>query len=92
MSPYMGGSAPAMANQIADGYSLVTSVQLKRLTTGELSQLEFELERMLRDLRGSVVPQDDMVALQARNRRLLRLTGAVRQVQAMRAQRGRGGG
>lgn len=91
MSPYMGGSAVAMANQIADGYTLVSAVQLKRLTKDELPQLQFELEKMLREARGQVVQIDDQPSVQARNRRITRLTGALRQIQATIAQRRRGG-
>jgi hypothetical protein len=90
MSPYLGGSAPAMAHQVADGYTLVTSVQLKRLTEVELGLLQFELDRLLREARSSVVPLDDQAAVQARNRRITRLSGTVRQIQASLSQRRRG--
>jgi len=85
----MGGSAVAMASQIADGYALVSAVQLKRLTDAELPQLQFELEKLLREARGEVVPVEDQPAMQARNRRITRLTGALRQIQATVAQRKR---
>jgi hypothetical protein len=85
----MGGSAPAMANQVADGYSLITAVQLKRLTDPELDQLQFELEKILRDLRGSVVPAEDGGAAQAKNRKLARIVGALQQVNATRLKRKR---
>ena len=90
MSPYMGGSALGMAEQILEGYVLLTSVQLKRLTDPEMDQLQFEVERKLRDLRGAVVPQDDIPAIQARSRKLMRLSGAIQQIQATRAKRKRG--
>ncbi|HPC82100.1 MAG TPA: hypothetical protein P5234_01770 [Thermoanaerobaculaceae bacterium] len=90
MSPFMGGSAVAMAGQVADGFTLVTAVQLKRLTDPELDQLQFELEKILRDLRGSVVPLDDVAAIQTKNRKLARINGVIQQIQATRAQRRRG--
>lgn len=90
MSPYMGGSAPAMAGQIADGYTLISAVQLKRLLDNELDQLQFELEHLLRDLRGEPVDLSDMPAIQARNRRITRLSGAIQQVSATRVKRRRG--
>ncbi|HPW55541.1 MAG: hypothetical protein KA072_10250 [Thermoanaerobaculaceae bacterium] len=89
MSPFMGGSAVAMAGQVADGYTLVTAVQLKRLTDPEMDQLLFELERILRDLRGTVIPLEDVAAIQTKNRKLARINGAVQQIQATRAQRRR---
>jgi hypothetical protein len=90
MSPYMGGSALGMADQICEGYVLLTSVQLKRLTDPEMDQLQFEVERKLRDLRGEVVPQTDVPAIQARNRKLMRLSGAIQQIQATRVKRKKG--
>lgn len=81
MSPYMGGSAPAMANQIADGFTLVTAVQLKRLLDNELDQLQFELEKLLRDQRAEQVALDDIAAIQARNRKMTRISGAIQQIQ-----------
>lgn len=89
MSPFQGGSAPAMANQIVEGYSLVTAVQLKRLTDQEMAQLQFELERAAREIRGEVVSLEDLPAIQARNRRLSRITGALQQLQASLARRRR---
>jgi hypothetical protein len=89
MSPYMGGSAPAMANQVAEGYTMVTAVQLKRLTDPELDLLQFELERILRDLRGSVVPQDEAQAAQLKNRKLARVVGALQQIGATKLRRKR---
>lgn len=89
MSPYMGGSAPAMAGQIADGYTLITAVQLKRVTDPEMDQLRFELEKILRDLRAEAMPLDDIPALQVRNRKISRITGALQQIQATVAKRRR---
>jgi hypothetical protein len=90
MSPFMGGSAVAMAAQVTDGYALISAVQLKRLTDPELDLLMVELERTLRDLRGQVIPQDDIAGIQGRNRKMTRLTGAMQQIQATRAKRRRG--
>jgi hypothetical protein len=80
-----------MADQICEGYVLLTSVQIKRLTDAEMDQLQFEVERKLRDLRGEVVAQDNTALIQARNRKLMRLSGAIQQIQATRAKRRRGG-
>ena len=90
MAPYMGGSAPAMADQVAAGYTLITAVQLKRLTDPQMDQFQFELEKLLRDVRSEVVDQEDVAAIQARNRKLSRINGALQQVQATKAKRRRG--
>ena len=78
MGTFQGGSAPAMARQICDGYSLVSQVSLKRLTIDQMASLEFELDKRLRDARGEIVPVEDQQATQARNRRISRIDGALR--------------
>lgn len=91
MSPFLGGSAPAMANQVAEGYTLLTAVQLKRLSDLELEQLQFELEKLLRDLRGQIIPADDIAGNQTKNRKVARVTAALQQVNLTRQQRHRRG-
>ncbi len=88
MSPFLGGSAVAFADQVAGGFTTLSSVQLRRLTAVEIDQLRFELERILRDLRALVVPQADLQALQGRNRKISRVNGALQQIQAFRGRRG----
>jgi hypothetical protein len=90
MSPYLGGSAPSMAGQIAEGYTLLTAVQLKKVTDAEMEQLHFELEKLLRDIRAETVSLDDIPALQGRNRRQSRIVGALQQIQITRMKRRRG--
>ena len=77
MGTYMGGSAPAMASQIADGYILVGSHTLKGYAKIELQTLRAELEKLQREARAAVPAQDDAMALQARNRKIGRLTSAL---------------
>ncbi len=78
MGSYQGGSAPAMARQICDGYTLVSQVSLKRLSAEQMTTLEFELDKRLRETRGEQVDLNDQPALQARNRRITRIDGALR--------------
>jgi len=80
-----------MANQIAEGYTLLTAVQLKRLSDAELDALQFELEKLLRDLRGQVIPADDVAGNQLKNRKISRVTNALQQVNLTRQQRSRRG-
>jgi hypothetical protein len=81
MANWMGGSCPAMANQIAGGYMLLTAASLKGFLPGELQALKLELEKLLRNARAEVPPQDDALAQQARNHKLSRLSSAVQIVQ-----------
>jgi hypothetical protein len=82
MANFMGGSATAMASQIAEGYILMSSATLKGFAPGDLQSLRHELERALRDVRAQVPPQDDAQATASRNRRIARLSSAVQVVQA----------
>jgi hypothetical protein len=81
MGTFMGGSAPAMASQIAEGFILVSTATLKGYSPGDLGQLRQELEKSLREVRAEVPPQDDAQANQARNRKIARLSSAVQVVQ-----------
>ena len=73
---YMGGSAYSMAVSLMEGYILPSPVNLKRLTLDEMRELLFEIEKLLRDIRGSVPDQFDQPALLKRNQKLSKLTGA----------------
>lgn len=81
MANWMGGSCPAMANQISGGFMLLSAANLKGFTPAELQMLKFELEKLLRNTRAEVPPQDDALAQQARNHRISRLSSAVQVVQ-----------
>jgi hypothetical protein len=70
-----------MANQIAGGFMLLSSANLKGFLPAELQTLRFELERLLRNARAEVPPQDDALAQQARNQKIGRLTSALQVVQ-----------
>ena len=80
MANFMGGSAPAMASQIAEGFILLNPGTLRGYAPGDLASLKSELEKLQRDARGQVPPQDDALANQARNRRITRLNSAVQTV------------
>ncbi len=73
---YMGGSAYAMANSLMEGYLLPSPTTLKRLSMDELRALQFELEKLAKEQRSQVPDQNDTVALQKRNQRILKLNQA----------------
>jgi hypothetical protein len=77
MANYMGGSAPAMAAQISEGYILLNANTLRGFAPGELSLLRTELDKILRETRGIVPPQDDAMAQQARHRKIGRINSAM---------------
>jgi hypothetical protein len=77
MASFMGGSAPAMASQICEGYILMSSATIKGYLPAELQLLRAELEKLQREVRAIVPPQDDAQANQARNRKIGRLSSAL---------------
>jgi hypothetical protein len=81
MAHWMGGSCPAMANQIAEGFVLLSSANLRGFLPGDLTALKTELEKLLRTARAEVPPQDDAMAQQTRNRKISRISSAVQVVQ-----------
>ena len=87
MANFMGGSAPAMALQVADGYILLSANTLRGYLPGELTLLKTELDKLLRDARALVPPQDDAPAQQARNRRIGRISSALQVVQNKMSER-----
>jgi hypothetical protein len=81
---FPGGSAYAMARDVAEGYLLVTDRVFKPMSRSELDQIVFELDRYLRDLRGEQPPLNDTQALQMRQRRIQRLNNALMIVRGYR--------
>ncbi len=81
MSSFIGGSAYAMASQIAEGYLLLNHTHLKKLSKGDLASLQHEVNKVLTEARGNQPPLDDVQAQQQRNRRISRLTAATTMIQ-----------
>jgi hypothetical protein len=65
------------ASDLADGYLLLNPVTLKKYERHEIDALLVEIEKLSRDLRGQVIPQDQPEAVQQKNRKLLRLSQGV---------------
>ena len=77
MANYTGGSAPAMATQIAGGFHLLNANSLRGFAPGDLTNLRMEVDKLLREARAEVPPQQDAIALQARNHKIARLSSAM---------------
>jgi len=78
-----------MARDVGDGYVLVNERTFARMSTRDLDRIDFEMGRRLREIRGTQPDQDDIQALQLRNRRLQRLSQARMVLQAFRSKRKR---
>lgn len=81
----MAGPAWKAASELAEGYLTLNPVSLKKYQGSELDALQRELERLTRDLRGQLIPQDATEAIQLKNRKLLRLSQAAMVIQSWRA-------
>jgi hypothetical protein len=81
MANWMGGSAPAMANQVAEGFILLSASNLRGFLPADLTLFRLELEKALRTVRAEVPPPDDALANAARNRKISRLSSALQVVQ-----------
>jgi hypothetical protein len=77
VASFMGGSAAAMAGQIAEGYFALNLNTIRKYSPADLAQLKHELEKQLRETRSIVPPQDDAQANQVRHRRISRISSAV---------------
>jgi hypothetical protein len=80
-----GGSAYGYARDVAEGFHVVTERSFKGLTRPEMDQLAFEIDRALRDIRAEQVGSDDLPMIQAKNRKIQRLNGALMMMRAFRA-------
>ena len=76
MSKFIGGSAYAMARDIGEGFVNVTERTFKSMTDADMNQLVFEIDRFLRELRGSQSATGDIDVVKARNRKIQRLNTA----------------
>jgi hypothetical protein len=80
----MATPAWKVATDVADGYVSLNPVVLKKYMKHEVDALLKELEKLTRDTRSQVVPQDDSEASATRSRRLLRLSQANMVLQSWR--------
>jgi hypothetical protein len=74
---FIGGSAPAMASQIAQGLTALNPNSLRGFSPTDLNALKQELEKLQRQARAELPPQDDSQANQLRNRKIARLGSAL---------------
>lgn len=77
MTGFLGGSAYAMSRDVAEGFHTVTQRTFVGMTNSQLDQLAVELDKQLRDVRGTQAPLDDLPAIQKRNRKISRLNTAL---------------
>ncbi len=87
MSVFPGGSAWAMARDIANGFVMVSDRTFRRMQRPQMDQVRSEINRRLRDIRSQQPDLEDVQALRDRNIRIRRLNGALTILQGLRAKR-----
>lgn len=80
----MATPAWKVASDVTEGFLTLNSVMLKKYEAHELVALQAELDRSAREIRGTIVAQDDLEGSQKRNRKLLRISQALTVIQAYR--------
>ncbi len=70
-----------MAAQISEGYFLLNKNTLRGWLPADLLTLRAEIDKLLREIRATVPPQDDAQLNQLRNRKIGRLSSAIQVVQ-----------
>jgi hypothetical protein len=76
MSAFLGGSAYNMVRDIAEGMIIPTELTFKRFRSEDFHVFLFELDRLLREIRGTQPASTDTDAVQKRQRRMQRLQQA----------------
>ena len=84
----IAGSPKKMAHDVADGYQQFTPATLRQYTPSDLKILLFNLNFVMREVRGKPASQDDMEALKEKQTKLQRLNQAINTVQAYAALKG----
>lgn len=87
MASFPGGSAFSMARDIGEGYQSVTERTFQRMTRIDLDKLTFEMDRLLKEVRGNQPDIDDLPSVQHRNRKIQRLNTAMMILRAYRMKR-----
>jgi len=72
----IAGSPKKMAQDIADGFMMLSPPMLKGYTPADMKTILTNLAIVTRDLRGEQIPLEDVMALKARNMKLSRLNQA----------------
>jgi hypothetical protein len=77
MSAFLGGSAYNMVRDISEGYIIASELTFKKFRPEDFNTFSFEADKLLREVRGTVVPTGDVEATQKRHRKLQRLQQAM---------------
>jgi len=69
----IAGSPKKLAQDIADGFFMLTPPLLKNYTPADLKIIVVNIDIVTRELRQEMIPVDDIMTIKARNMKLSRL-------------------
>jgi len=84
----ISGSPKKLANDVASGYQQFTHATLRQYTREDLKALLFNLNIVLKELRGHQIPMEDNEALKEKNMKMRRLNQAINTIQSFSALKG----
>jgi len=84
----ISGNPKKIAVDVAQGYQSLTHSSLRQYNSDDLKVLLFNLNLVLREVRGRQVPLEDIEGLKDKNNRLRRLNQAVQLIQSFANLRG----
>jgi len=84
----IAGNPKKLAYSVADGFQQFTPSALRAYTPGELKVLVFNLNIVLREIRGTQVPLEDVENLKEKNVKIRRLNQAIGTIQSFAALKG----
>ena len=84
----IAGSPKKLAQDVAHGFQQFTQASLRQYTVEDLRVLLFNLNFVLRDLRGKQIPLEDIEGLKDKNNKIRRIKQAINIIQSFAATKG----
>ena len=84
----IAGNPKKLAQDVANGFQQFTQASLRPYTLEDLKLLLFNLNFVLRELRGKQIPLQDIEGLKDKNNRIHRINQAINIIQSFAATKG----
>lgn len=84
----IAGNPKKLAQDVAHGFQQFTQASLRQYTVEDLRVILFNLNFVLRDLRGKQIPLEDIEGLKDKNNNLRRINQAINIIQSFAATKG----
>jgi hypothetical protein len=78
----IAGNPKKVAQDVANGFQQFSQASLRQYTGEDLKVIIFNLNFVLRDIRGKQIPLEDVEALKDKNNRIRRITQALNIIQS----------